>query len=189
MSVIWYAITIYVVGIAAVLYTRPESMFQPGGMWKEFGLETNGRNTVFPFWMFAIVWSIFSYALATVISLFFSSLVLSATPQTLSSAPSTPLPPSASSASSASFSPPFLAPNNIQPISQAPQEMSFPATNWAAAATATAASMMSAAPKVPGYYVLNTATPTSATEPCYVYYGPEPPSASGGGGRFWMPMN
>ena len=170
MTVIWYAISFYVVGIAIVLYIRPEFMFQPGGMWKEFGLERSD-HTVFPFWMFAILWAIFSYALATLLSLFFSSIVLNAT-----GAPSTQT-PSANANNAANF---------IQPISTA-YETSFPATNFAAsnATTATATMPPPQPPKVPGYYMLNTSVP----EPRYVYYGPEPPTMSGGGmNRMWMPL-
>jgi hypothetical protein len=164
MTVIWYAIAFYVIGIATVLYIRPEFMFQTNGMWKEFGLAKRETNTVFPFWMFAIVWSIFSYALATILGLFFSSITLQAmnnnsATNTMSNVP------------------------NIQPISTAPNMVSMPppppipAPDMAAATT----------PKVPGYYMLNTSIPA---EPRYVYYGPEPPMAGGGmPNRIWMPMN
>ena len=65
MNVVWYAIGIYVVGVAVVLYVRPAVMFHPGGAWKEFGVSKEGGYTVFPFWMFAMVWSLVSYAFAT----------------------------------------------------------------------------------------------------------------------------
>jgi hypothetical protein len=41
-------------------------MFRPGGVWREFGLSSSEHHTLFPFWMFAIVWAFFSYALATI---------------------------------------------------------------------------------------------------------------------------
>jgi len=41
-------------------------MFRPGGVWREFGLSNSEHHTLFPFWMFAIVWAFFSYALATI---------------------------------------------------------------------------------------------------------------------------
>ena len=56
----------YFIGIAIVLYIRPTSMFRPGGVWREFGLSDSEHHTLFPFWMFAIVWAFFSYALATI---------------------------------------------------------------------------------------------------------------------------
>jgi hypothetical protein len=47
-----------------------------GGTWKEFGLANTGNYTVFPFWMFTIIWAILSYALATLGSMFFASVAL-----------------------------------------------------------------------------------------------------------------
>lgn len=77
MSVLWIAFGIYIVGIAVVLYLRPSIMFQPGGgTWKEFGLANTGNYTVFPFWMFTLLWAIVSYALATLVSLFVASIAL-----------------------------------------------------------------------------------------------------------------
>jgi hypothetical protein len=55
----------YFIGIGIVLYIRPTSMFRPGGVWREFGLSNSEHHTLFPFWMFALVWSLFSYAFAT----------------------------------------------------------------------------------------------------------------------------
>ncbi len=83
MSVLWLSFGIYIVGIALVLYVRPTMMFQPGGgTWKEFGLANTGNYTVFPFWMFTIVWAIISYALATLGSMFFASVALKSSTNT-----------------------------------------------------------------------------------------------------------
>ncbi len=77
MSVIWYAIGIYMVGIAVILYVRTRIMFREDGVWKEFGLATQADlQTIFPFWMFALVWAILSYALANLLSMFFASIAL-----------------------------------------------------------------------------------------------------------------
>ncbi len=65
---VWYAILVYIFGMAVVVYYRPAIMFKPSGTWKEFGL-TEGY-TIFPFWMFVLVWSILSYALVTMGSVF-----------------------------------------------------------------------------------------------------------------------
>jgi hypothetical protein len=40
-------------------------MFRPGGVWREFGLSDSEHCTLFPFWMFALVWALLSYAIAT----------------------------------------------------------------------------------------------------------------------------
>jgi len=44
-------------------------MFRPGGVWREFGLSESEHSTLFPFWMFALVWALLSYAIATCILL------------------------------------------------------------------------------------------------------------------------
>ena len=66
MNVLWFAFGIYIIGIAIVLFLRPNIMFRPGkGTWKEFGISNTGSYTVFPFWLFTLVWAILSYVLAT----------------------------------------------------------------------------------------------------------------------------
>jgi hypothetical protein len=77
MSVLWIAFVIYIIGVAIVLFIRPNVMFQPGGgTWKEFGLSNTGSYTVFPFWMFTLAWAVLSYAFATLGSVFFASIAL-----------------------------------------------------------------------------------------------------------------
>ena len=61
------ACILYLVGVGVVLYSRPTIMFRPGGAWREFGLSDSEHSTLFPFWMFALVWALFSYAIATCI--------------------------------------------------------------------------------------------------------------------------
>jgi hypothetical protein len=72
---VWYAILVYVLGMAVVLYLRPAIMFKPSGVWKEFGVSATEGYTVFPFWMFSIVWAIMSYALVTVSTVFITKVV------------------------------------------------------------------------------------------------------------------
>lgn len=76
MSVLWFALGIYIVGIALVLFIRPTSMFSASG-WKEFGLANTSNYTIFPFWMFAIVWAVVSYAVASLFTLTVASGVMS----------------------------------------------------------------------------------------------------------------
>jgi len=74
MNTLWFAFIIYILGMAVVLYVRPSLMFD-GGAWKEFGLTaTNNNTTLFPLWMFVVLWSITSYVLGTLCVLGFSSL-------------------------------------------------------------------------------------------------------------------
>ena len=82
MTVLWISFAIYIFGIATILVLRPAFMFHSdGSAWKEFGLSSNGTYTVFPFWMFAIVWALASYAIATVVMLFLATISLRSTPE------------------------------------------------------------------------------------------------------------
>ncbi len=142
------AMGIYILGVAVVLYTRPLLMFHAEtGAWKEFGLDA-GR-TIMPFWMFALIWAILSYAAGTLISVYLSGLALQTLPADVVEA--------------------NIA-NVVKPISKSPPP-SIPVSVLEAAATA-APSAASAA--IPGYYVLET--PKSGP-PKYVYFGTTPPSA------------
>jgi hypothetical protein len=63
-----YAGALYLVGVAIILVVKPKFMFTPDGNWKEFGIGQNdARYTVFPFWLFCIVWALVSYAIITMI--------------------------------------------------------------------------------------------------------------------------
>jgi hypothetical protein len=156
MTSIWYAVGLYMIGIAAILYFRPTVMFRENGMWKEFGLGAkNDKQTVFPFWMFAIVWAILSYALANMISLFLASIVLNSAVDS-------------NAANAVEQITPF-----IQPISAAPA-INLPPPVAPMAPMAPAA----VAPKAPGYYILDPYN--LGPQPKYIYYGPEPPGYSGG---------
>ena len=73
------ALALYVVGIAVVLYFRPTPMFNAEtGVWKEFGLGPG--YTTFPFWMFALVWALFSYVGANFATVFLTGLALQSLP-------------------------------------------------------------------------------------------------------------
>lgn len=152
MGTLWYAFGIYMAGVGIVLYLRPRLMFLENGIWKEFGLATEADQTIFPFWMFAIVWAIISYALASLLSMFFASVAMK----------SADVPQASNTVPNASF---------IQPISANP--------NWSPAATAHfATNVQPLAQRTPGYYILDPyANPAT---PRYIYYGPEPPGFTQG---------
>lgn len=81
MTTLWLAFAIYIVGVVIVLYLRPSIMFRPGnGTWREFGLANTGNYTVFPFWMFTLLWAIVSYVLATLGTIFIASAALQGMP-------------------------------------------------------------------------------------------------------------
>ncbi len=55
---------LYLLGVAVVLFAKPQFMFSPDGNWKEFGIgQREDRYTPFPFWLFCIVWAIVSYVI------------------------------------------------------------------------------------------------------------------------------
>lgn len=67
MDSLWLAVAIYSVGMAAVLWVRPALMFNENGTAKEFGYQRTSRHTLFPVWLFAIVWAFVSYAVASAV--------------------------------------------------------------------------------------------------------------------------
>ena len=78
MNALWFAFIIYILGMAVVLYFRPSFMFD-GGAWKEFGLSSgnntkHSNTTLFPFWMFVVVWSIVSYLGGTLVVVGFATI-------------------------------------------------------------------------------------------------------------------
>lgn len=73
---LWYAFAIYLIGVGLVLYLRPTLMFGPGGVWREFGLSNDENCTMFPFWLFSIVWAVMSYAIASMIMIVVAGLAV-----------------------------------------------------------------------------------------------------------------
>lgn len=64
-----YSGLLYLLGVAILLAWKPELMFSKDGNWKEFGLGRNSdRYTWMPFWLFAILWAMTSYAIVLVLS-------------------------------------------------------------------------------------------------------------------------
>ena len=156
MSILWIAFGLYIVGVGLVLYIRPHSMFHAEtGTWKEFGMSRSNYYTLFPFWMFTLVWAFLSYALATVGMLAFGNFAL----QTFG-----PMPSLVEADAAAVEIPKNLA----TPISKV-KVPKLPLT----AATDAYAAAEAAAAATPGYYVLET--PKSGA-PKYVYFGLSPPS-------------
>lgn len=61
MRTLLFSMILYLTGIAVVLFFRPSLMFHRDGRWKEFGLGDVDGGTIFPFWLFCIVWAAVSY--------------------------------------------------------------------------------------------------------------------------------
>ncbi len=152
MSVLWLALGIYIIGIAIVLYIRPLTMFQPGGgTWKEFGLANTGNYTIFPFWMFVLLWAVVSYALATIGSMVAASVTLKSIP---------------SESANTSI---------LTPISETIEEVELPKPPKVRVPRVPKppAAPVAAPTRLPGYYILDSPI---GQVPKYVYYGPEPPT-------------
>ena len=166
MNTLWFAFVIYIAGMAAVLYFRPSLMFD-GGTWKEFGLaKTNNNTTIFPFWMFVILWSITSYVVGTMCVIGFSGLSgLSSTdtvePLEVSSEPVVNVEPVVATL------PREAGDLEFQDIAEASKEMEQELKPIHRRRKAKK-------PKkpVPGYYVKGIGKGGKST---YVYYGTEPP--------------
>lgn len=81
MTTLILAFGLYIIGVATILYVRPKSMFREN-TWKEFGLSHDDTYTIFPFWLFIVVWAIISYVFASIGNLYIAKLALLSVPQT-----------------------------------------------------------------------------------------------------------
>ena len=62
MRILLYSGLLYLLGVATLLALKPSFMFTTDGAWKEFGIGRNTEKyTVFPFWMFTLVWALVSF--------------------------------------------------------------------------------------------------------------------------------
>ena len=150
------AFSIYILGIASMLYLRPSVMFRPGGTWKEFGVGRGENYTVIPFWLFAIFWAFISYGVGLVIMSQFANIALGAFPEQVGPSMTMPVQPQTQSMPSMQMPSPQIqsqpTPNFIKPVS----------------------SLIGIPNSQPGYYVLqNNGLP--GTQAQYVYYGTSPP--------------
>ncbi len=144
------ALGFYMVGIATVLVLRPALMFRESGTWKEFGLANTATYTVFPFWMFTIVWAVLSYCLAMLCMVFFVSRLATVV------APANNI-------------------TNTTPTIAEPVSRSAIPPIPAATVAARNSTVGEAAGRTPGYYVLEKGR--KGALPKYIYYGSEPPAA------------
>ena len=64
MRTLLFSMILYLIGVAVILFFRPSLMFHRDGRWKEFGIGDADGGTMFPFWLFCIVWAAVSYIIA-----------------------------------------------------------------------------------------------------------------------------
>ena len=137
---------VYLTGIAVILVIKPQYMFREDGRWKEFGIGRDPANfTHLPFWLFAIIWAIVSYATVSIIedSIYGSSEYTS--------------------------SPTYCEPCQASQASQASQNILKKSRNMKNSRANTQQEL------VPGYYMLNEGATGRNGVPRYVYLGPEEP--------------
>ena len=152
MEILWLAIILYSLGLGLVLHFRPTLMFNENGTWKEFGYQrSQSRHTLFPFWLFAIVWAFASYVIAT-------ALVWT---MTTSSSVAVPV----AAAAAASYWSEQDEGEFPAEISEEDEEVPVKRSRGRPRKTVK-----------PGYYVLDPTTEKSGLHR-YVYYGQEPPTA------------
>lgn len=156
MELLWLAIVFYSIGLAAILYVRPAVMFNENGTWKEFGYQRDSRHTIFPVWLFIIVWAIISYVLATVVGSYMMAPAAAAVAATATA--------TATATSKAhTFATDMFDESDEEEVIEMPEPKK-----------------RSSSPKVkekprPGYYVLEPSDQPKGLRK-YVYYGPTPPA-------------
>jgi hypothetical protein len=166
---------VYLLGIAITLFLRPGLMFLPNGQWKEFGF-TDESKTIFPFWMFCLIWAVVSYLISNA---FFSDgpvhLVRNTAAATLLSAA-----PHSITARAAVPDDEELE-DLVETLPVKPSKKSkrrAPQAETPAPAPAPAPAPEASAPMKPGYYRLNKNATERNGVPRYIYVGPEAPAAT-----------
>ena len=163
MEVLWLAILIYSIGMAIVLHYRPALMFHENGTWKEFGYQRDSRHTIFPFWLFSIVWAFVSYAVAASVSW---SGVVGATATATAASQKIYIPsPSDMTSEEAEV--------EAEAEEEEEEEPEFVPVSRRRSSKSKTVTIESSKPR-PGYYVLDTAAKKSGLRK-YIYYGPNPP--------------
>lgn len=146
---------LYLLGISVVLLIRPTLMFTQDGTWKEFGTIST-EHTVFPFWMFCVVWAIVSYILVLFIVGGEGGAVVTAA--AVSRAVSSPLIPT-----------------------EPPEDLVTPLPTKTKHKKNSEIHSEYGSMK-PGYYVLDKRAVKETGTPKYIYVGKAPPSVTSGGG-------
>ena len=164
MELLWLAIVFYTVGLAAVLYIRPAIMFNENGTWKEFGYQRDSRHTIFPVWLFIIVWAIVSYVLSMVVGSYMKGGVA-----TVSSVAAATVASEAHSYASKMFD------NKSDGETDSDDEVLEMPEPVRDHSKKRSSSPKSKEKPRPGYYVLEPGDQSKGLRK-YVYYGPTPPT-------------
>ena len=165
LPILALAFGVYIIGIAVILYLRPQIMFKPGGSWKEFGVGRGEGHTVLPFWLFAIFWAFISYGVSLVILSQFANVAnhtFGIPPVYSQTMPGTTQVYPTPQMTQQIVSQPVVQPVVSQPVVQP--------------SVKPVSSMIGLQQNQPGYYVLANNTQTG--NPQYIYYGTNPPKLS-----------
>lgn len=170
MEILWLAIVFYTLGLAAALHFRPALMFNENGTWKEFGYQrgTGSRHTLFPFWLFAVVWAFLSYAVAAAISWSMAGPALGAVTAATSFLSGNDTDDDAMSAASAESDE-----DDVMPVSRVSEPVRRP-RGRPRKSNIVEAPPSSKKPRA-GYYVLDPDTRDEGIRR-YIYYGDERPA-------------
>ena len=185
MEVLWLAIIIYSIGMALILHFRPALMFHENGTWKEFGYQRDSRHTIFPFWLFSVVWAFLSYVLATTLS-------WSSTSASASAAITTTAMMNRGMMIPVSQEEEYETEMGGEDMGEEEEEMMAPPlpprrprgrprkdrTFTIPVSTELPAQVTAPAQPRAGYYIVDPATEGSGLHR-YIYYGPNPPSGTG----------
>ncbi len=160
--------SVYLIGVAIMLYLRPSYMFRPDGSWKEFGIgQREDRYTPFPFWMFCLVWALVAYV---IIILLLPKFIDLEEPEIIEQKSNSPW-----------FN--WNNKKNKRSVMPIQNQTALPTVEEGEGASMAdeaveltrAGSRQQELPK--GYYVLNKKATRLSGVPKYVYLGPEEPSA------------
>jgi hypothetical protein len=172
--VLWFAFGIYIVGVSALLILQPRIMFEQN-IWKEFGLHNSTKTTVFPVWMFVLVWSLISYGVASLVVTGLSQMAMGYTPSPnyVNEAPvAEEQPPNRNS-----YARPLLGSRSLASIvqesqQQESQQQESPQPMGIKNSLPYHRRRLRRRHARPGYYVRND---SGSNGPKYIYYGEEPP--------------
>jgi hypothetical protein len=151
-------------------------MFQASGAWKEFGYKRaqESRHTIFPIWLFAIVWAILSYAIAAAVVTVWvpgsEEVAIAAATTAYMSNSSMPFSNGYDDESEATM----LPVSNFAPTPDAEAEEDVEMTSEFVMPTRRPRGRPRKQPR-PGYYVLDPASREGGLHQ-YVYYGSNPPA-------------
>jgi hypothetical protein len=177
MEILWLAIILYSIGLAIILHFRPSLMFNEDGTWKEFGYQrsTDSRRTIFPFWLFAIVWAFGSYAMAAAIAWMFN--LSSPAPLAIGAAAFSSMTPATStfgSSGSSYLQEDYEEEEEDQATPPVKRGRGRPRKSETKQETKSETKSETKQPRA-GYYVLDPESERGGLKK-YVYYGDKPPS-------------